>query len=270
MTSEGSDPNITLNCSHFSLELSKERLFSGGIKLSDWALDSALIETLCEACGILGLWHAPKNPQNVKVFFPASLSVPPPSLSLAPLPLFFSSVQGCLTSAQWVLVQATDGQRGNEQEQEGLGLWHPAVWLTGIIGNRLWTNGLKGKENISEVSHPFLFFTFSSSIILLCLCVGLQTVANISWSPMCGCRKVSPKISLVLLACLNSMYLLCGVAVFCCMAGQKRGRQSRARFKLALSVVLLLLLQIQLFLTEAIPCCLTLRWLLALNVIKPH
>lgn len=52
---------------------------------------------------------------------------------------------------------------------------------------------------------------------------------------------------------------------------ERTTEQSRARFKLALSVVLLLLLlQIQLFLTEAIPCCLTLRWLLALNVIKPH
>ena len=80
----------------------KERLFSAGgrRKLSDGALDSHLIETLCVACGILGLWHSPKNPQNVKGFF-----LPPPLsllLSLSSLPQFFSYVcRGFLHQPGW-------------------------------------------------------------------------------------------------------------------------------------------------------------------------
>lgn len=48
---------------------------------ADWSLESDLIGTLCMACGILGLWHAPRNLQNVKF------------LSLSPSPLVSLSLQ---------------------------------------------------------------------------------------------------------------------------------------------------------------------------------
>lgn len=59
----------------------KERIFK---IFSDWPQEFDLIETFCMARRILGLWHFPKNPQNVS--FLASLSL---FLSLSPLLLFF-------------------------------------------------------------------------------------------------------------------------------------------------------------------------------------
>ena len=92
------------------------------------------------------------------------------ALSLFPLCLcspslfFFPYVQGCLTSAQWAPVKATDGQREREREREREkgSDWNiqPSLTLTGIASNRLGTNGLKGYD-ILEVSHPsYFFFSF--------------------------------------------------------------------------------------------------------------
>lgn len=140
-------------------------------RLSDRALDSNLIETLCVACGILGLRHDAKNPQNVKgfFFFPPSL---PLRLSLSLCLPSFSPVlppyvQESLTSARRAALEAhwriELEKRYRQREGEGLPLWHPAIWtLSGIALTHLWTNDLKGL-NISEVSHPPLSYSFCYS-----------------------------------------------------------------------------------------------------------
>lgn len=144
-----------------------------GWKLSDRALDSNLIETLCVACGILGLWHDAKNPQNVKGFFFFFPPFPPsPSLSLSLFPLSLPScppyVQESLTSARRAALEAhwriELEKRYRRREGEGLTLWHPAIWtLSGIAFTHLWTNDLKGL-NISEVSHPSLILLLLSAL----------------------------------------------------------------------------------------------------------
>lgn len=83
--------------------------FSSGRKRhSDWVLGSDLIETLFVACEILGLWHAPKNSQNVI----PPLSLPPLQ---APFYYFFSRVS-CISP---VSMRGNWAERGRK-DRKGL------------------------------------------------------------------------------------------------------------------------------------------------------
>lgn len=116
---------------------------------SDWPQESDLIETFCMARRILGLWHFPKNPQNVS-FLPLSLS-----RSLA---LFFPLIQWCLTSAYRAWVWDLKENFGEKEKVLFLSSWLDIHYLELI---NLWTNGLKtATQAVSLHTVSFLCFLF--------------------------------------------------------------------------------------------------------------
>lgn len=142
-----------------------------------WIFFVSLIETLCVACGILGRWQTPRNPQNVIFFLPPSFSR---SLSLllcfSSLPLFFPMCRGVLhqPSESWWR-QLTEREWASNSEQ-GLDCYiqPPAShWNNLKPSVNKWFE-TKKKQTLLEVSHSFLWLLKKnktlSSLLFYSLC----------------------------------------------------------------------------------------------------
>lgn len=207
------------------------------------------------ACGILGLWPAPKNPQNVKVFF-------------LPLSPFFSFLcAGVSYISQQVLVKATHRARQRRTRV-----------VTSSCLDSHWNN-LKSSQNkwSERIKHltsksPFFLhpssFTLCPSFFVLVWTIKFLTVISFLEAFMSTSRF--PWLILPWKSRLHVWNLCTFCLKWLLFAWQMRRVERRAeRCSATFKLLSALLLQIQLFQTEAVTHCFASLYL-AYSVIKPH